>query len=88
MIVQLQIEWWHNGRLVTKNKTLTIERVNALDGGGYVCVARNEYGAINRTIDLIVLSKDLVYIFSSNCLHAVRAYDRIMLCPHFFILLS
>lgn len=56
----MQFEWWHNGKLFTKNKTITIETVNAIDRGEYVCVAQNEYGTIDKMIDLIVLSKHVV----------------------------
>lgn len=53
----MQIEWWHNGKLLIKNKTMIIEAVNTNDRGVYVCMGRNEYGTVNRTIDLIVISK-------------------------------
>lgn len=34
-----------------------------MDHGAYVCVGRNEYGAVNKTIDLIVLSKQMLDSF-------------------------
>lgn len=59
----MQIEWWRNGNLLGKNKTITIKRVNAMNHGGYVCVGRNDYGTVNKTIDLIVLSKQMIDFF-------------------------
>lgn len=53
--MHIQIEWWHNGKFLLRNETLLIESVKTTDRGAYVCIGRNEYGTVNRTINLIVL---------------------------------
>lgn len=58
---------------------MTIETANAIDGGWYVCVAQNQYGTINRTIDLIVLSKQILF-----CTHAFLQKDSIVLNTYSF----
>lgn len=85
----LQIEWWRNGNLLGKNKTITIRRVNAMNHGGYVCVGRNDYGTVNKTIDLIVLSKQMIDFsikFKAWKLVFLSFYDQLLLAkPRFSV---
>lgn len=54
--------WTKNGVTVVRtsrykivnNRYLKIKRVIASDSGRYVCVARNAYGMVNATIELVV----------------------------------
>lgn len=70
MIHHFQIEWRHSNKLLAETEALTIERVNAIDhNGSLVCVARNEYGTISKTIDLIVLSMRIFLEIYANAIY-------------------
>lgn len=52
-----QIEWTHNGTVISTNKTLRIDHINTSHKGQYICTAKNEYGTENITFNLSVLSE-------------------------------
>lgn len=52
-----------------------------MDRGEYVCVGRNDYGTVNKIIDLIVLSKKMIDFF-----HQIQSKSQGKLISFSFIL--
>lgn len=54
---------------------LFIANVNVSNRGGYICTAKNEYGIVNMTFNLNVLSKLLphILIFSARFINGVSS---------------
>lgn len=45
--------------MISTNASLHIENVNEVDGGEYICNAKNDFGIANIMFDLNILSKFL-----------------------------
>ena len=67
---------FHNCIKVTDNGVKIINSVNIHDGGGYVCVAKNELGQLSASFNLTVKGKNIVlkYVLVEWLRHAMRQF--------------
>ena len=71
---ELEYRWTFSGSEISTNQTLTIDNVNASNGGDYTCNVTNDAGYDS---DTITVYSEFVYVYEllGMYMHALHVYD-------------